>query len=1103
MAEEVYGSIGDQPVRFTNAASEVTLNKLLAMNAQMAKKMGIKTDYELKQIKKTEIELKKLAKATKDEYTLLTKSNNARKQEIDQIKEKQENDQKAAKSTESLTKNFNLLSRNLSGTIFALANISKSLSSMGNSISSATQILSHIPKFGGALSAALGAVAGAVEKTQKAFQQSASVGANFNGSFREMIDSASGAGLTFDQFSSIIQQSGANVALLGKGSEDGARQLARYVKQLRTINDGKLQGQLAALGFTAESITENFATYGASMAKIGRLQSMSTEELVYSTADYLKNLSAVSKLTGEDRKSLEKRQQDMMNDSQFRAMMLNQDKTTFNSVNLLLKGLPETTSKAVKEIAATGTAISDEAKALAIQNPELFQAAQRLHQSLQRRDIITEEEVSQMHRMAQERAKINTKDMHELSGFLGRLGDATQKQIAIDNMALAAQQTTLAAQKKAANETPPETEAAKILRTQQELAESSNNITKSLLSYTDKLLAVMDKFNMVVDEYIAPALEYFSTNLMALGGAILGVSVLAAGAELAASVAGGYLAGKVAAGTAGKVAGTAAGTAGTAAGTAGTAAGTAGKAAGTAGAASGMSSMLGTIAKFMFMGPGLKIMLAAGAIGAIWYLLKNDPGTRGMFQNEGERDLVQTRVDLETRIAEVLADKDNQFTQEQIDAAKALKEGNFKNSRGAITPQMIIRWQDALAKEIAKEGGGDSERIKKLKEALAPVQAALDTVYGATQPTAGVGGNMPAVQGSTTSGDLHSYDVDPAVMASLALQSTMHDVDGTFVESIETTQALLENVDKLTRETRNLTNETRNASSCELDYSSPQALFNSFAKLIIGGSPKVQPGTTTTAPMVQGTPVDPTMQGVIPTQGRVSSEYGMRPHPITGKQQFHQGIDIAAAAGTAVLAPEGGTARLKTEIDKATGKMKGYGKYIEIVNDQGEIIHRLAHLSEQMVKDGERVVAGQQIGKVGNTGDSTGPHLHWETLRGGRHYNPREFMANASAARQAGMAPTGTRPGEVTPRDSTGAVTPPATAAASAVSPVVGGGGTTPNQPGPGAPAAATSATTGANNQMETLNTNMGQLVALSTEAVRLMDQQLSAIKKLDPNLNG
>jgi murein DD-endopeptidase MepM/ murein hydrolase activator NlpD len=1097
MAEEVYGSIGDQPVRFTNAASEVTLNKLLAMNAQMAKKMGIKTDYELKQIKKTEIELKKLAKATKDEYTLLTKSNNARKQEIDQIKEKQENDQKAAKSTESLTKNFNLLSRNLSGTISAVINVSKSLSSMGNSISSATQILAHIPVIGGQLSAALGAVAGAVEKTQKAFQQSASVGANFNGSFREMIDSASGAGLTFDQFSSIIQQSGANVALLGKGSEDGARQLARYVKQLRTINDGKLQGQLAALGFTAESITENFATYGASMAKIGRLQSMSTEELVYSTADYLKNLSAVSKLTGEDRKSLEKRQQDMMNDSQFRAMMLNQDKTTFNSVNLLLKGLPETTSKAVKEIAATGTAMSDEAKALSIQNPELFQAAQRLHQSLQRRDIITEEEVSQMHRMSQDRAKINAKDMHELSGFLGRYGDATQRQIALDNMALAAQQTTLAAQKKAANETPPETEAAKILRTQQELAESSNNITKSLLSYTDKLLAVMNKFNKVVDEYIAPALEYFSTNLMALGGAILGVSVLAAGAELAASVAGGYLAGKVAAGTAGKAAGTAAGTAG--------------KAAGTAGAASGMSSMLGTIAKFMFMGPGLKIMLAAGAIGAIWYLLKNDPGTRGMFQNEGERDLVQTRVDLETRIAEVLADKDNQFTQEQIDAAKALEEGNFKNSRGAITPQMIIRWQDALAKEIAKEGGGDPERIKKLKEALAPVQAALDTVYGATQSTAGVGGTMPAVREATASvasiqaeqDEIYNSAVDPLVMATLALEGKMNDVDGTFVESIETTQALLDNVSKLTKETKNLTTETKNASSCDLDYSSPQALFNSFAKLIIGGSPKVQPGTTTTAPMVQGTPVDPTMQGVIPTQGRVSSEYGMRSHPMTGKQQFHQGIDIAAAEGTAVLAPEGGTVRLKTEIDKATGKMKGYGKYIEILNDQGEVIHRLAHLSEQIVKEGERVVAGQQIGKVGNTGDSTGPHLHWETLRSGKQYNPREFMANASAARQAGMAPAGTRPGEVTPRDSTGAVTPPATAAASAVSPVVGGGGTTPNQPGPGAPAAATSATTGANNQMETLNTNMGQLVALSTEAVRLMDQQLSAIKKLDPNLNG
>jgi murein DD-endopeptidase MepM/ murein hydrolase activator NlpD len=638
--------------------------------------------------------------------------------------------------------------------------------------------------------------------------------------------------------------------------------------------------------------------------------------------------------------------------------------------------------------------------------------------------------------MAQDRAKINAKDMHQLSGFLGIHGDMTQKQIALDAMALAAQQTTLDAVKKSADDTPPETDAARILRTQQSLAESSNEMTKSLLSYTSQLEKMMKGLNYVVQEYLAPTITHFSDNLAGLAATVLGVSIAGAALDAGASMAGGYLGGKMAGGA----------------------------------AAGGMAAMFKTVAAFMF-GPGMAIMAGLGLAGAIWYLIKNDPGTKGLFQNEGERDLAQTRVDLNTRIAEVLTDVDNQFTEEQINAAAALAQGKIDG----MTPHMITGIQDRLAKEYAKpEEEQNKKSIKKAEDKLAQVAEALDLVYGTTLPTAGFGGTTPSL---------------PAGKAWMDTEGGVAD-------------GLIEATEELTAATKANTKETKNASSFDLDYSSPQALFNSFAKLMIGGGPGNQPGTEMSS-RVLGTSAGPSGT-FMPTLGRISSEYGMRNHPVYGDRRMHKGIDIAAAEGTDVLAPEGGTVRLKTEIDKATGKMKGYGKYVEILNDQGEVIHRLAHLSEQLVKEGEKVVAGQQIGKVGNTGDSTGAHLHWETLKGGKQYDPRQFMANALDTTQAGStqpSPQSAKPPApvtVTPKEPQ-FVSPPAddgdgVSYKRPITPVSGSA----SPAGPGAPG-ATAATTISSlaDQLETLNSSVGQLVAYTEASLRLTEKHINATRSL------
>lgn len=112
----------------------------------------------------------------------------------------------------------------------------------------------------------------------------------------------------------------------------------------------------------------------------------------------------------------------------------------------------------------------------------------------------------------------------------------------------------------------------------------------------------------------------------------------------------------------------------------------------------------------------------------------------------------------------------------------------------------------------------------------------------------------------------------------------------------------------------------------------------------------------------------------------VSSYYGYRKNPNTGEQQLHRGIDIAVPTGTIVYATHDGTVTTATYDD-------GYGNYIVIEDEKG-FVTKYAHLDSIDVTVGQVVTKGTPIGKTGNTGSSTGSHLHLEVLHNGTYYNP-------------------------------------------------------------------------------------------------------------------
>lgn len=127
----------------------------------------------------------------------------------------------------------------------------------------------------------------------------------------------------------------------------------------------------------------------------------------------------------------------------------------------------------------------------------------------------------------------------------------------------------------------------------------------------------------------------------------------------------------------------------------------------------------------------------------------------------------------------------------------------------------------------------------------------------------------------------------------------------------------------------------------------------------------------------------------ITSSARMSSGFGYRIHPVTGKSKFHKGMDFAAPIGTPIYATGNGVVTF-------SGWGTGYGRYVEVDHGNGTVT-RYAHTSANYVNVGDTVYANQQIAAVGNTGRSTGAHLHYEVRQNGQAINPQTYLAMAPA----------------------------------------------------------------------------------------------------------
>lgn len=131
---------------------------------------------------------------------------------------------------------------------------------------------------------------------------------------------------------------------------------------------------------------------------------------------------------------------------------------------------------------------------------------------------------------------------------------------------------------------------------------------------------------------------------------------------------------------------------------------------------------------------------------------------------------------------------------------------------------------------------------------------------------------------------------------------------------------------------------------------------------------------------------------VLPTgrpveRGWLSSYYGMRSDPFTGRPEFHKGVDFAGKHGSDIVTVGGGMVTW-------AGKRYGYGNMVEVTHGNGYVT-RYGHLEQIKVEVGQAVKKGQVIATLGSTGRSTGPHVHFEVIENGKHVNPLKFIQAA------------------------------------------------------------------------------------------------------------
>lgn len=521
---DVYGDLGGQPIELNNAATEATLKQLLAAMTAMAKAQGKDKKFE----QELDKELQKLAKQAEEQGKLnadaIKKAKEKKKSDEDEEKRskkkkdieeadlkrsaaKKEADEKLKKAQENVADKFVAVGREVMNLALGTSKLVGVMAGVEDSVSKATAALGSIPIVGGLIAGILGPAADAAEKVYDSFKKVSAVGANFSGSFSSMINSASAAGLTMDQYTAIVAKNAQSLAAFGGSTQEGAKKLLEMGK---SIQNSGLSSELLKMGYSTEDVNNGMAQYVGMMSKSGKLNGMTNDQLAKSAGNYLKEMDGLAKLTGESREEKQKEREALMKDAQLRAAMQNMSVTEQDAVLNQIQMMPKQHQAAIKDMIATGNMTSDAAIKFAAMMPESAGKFMQMGRTLEAGGKITKEAMNSNYKsylgeadVAAKRnaglVKFNREFDNEYAGIVeaqGRQKDGTDK--------VAKEQEELAKQGKSSAEA--------MGKFKQDIAKQGNAFTDALqnafinsggMEAVKKAFAALSKFTM---DYVVPAM---------------------------------------------------------------------------------------------------------------------------------------------------------------------------------------------------------------------------------------------------------------------------------------------------------------------------------------------------------------------------------------------------------------------------------------------------------------------------------------------------------------------------------------------------------------------------------------------------------------------
>lgn len=401
---------------------------------------------------------------------------------------------------------FDSLAKATTGIIQQFANV-------GDSVENAAAIFKGVPVVGTMFTA----VAGAASKVTKSYNEVTQSGATFGGSIGSFSAAASKAGMTMDAYGALIARNGEAMLAFGSTTEGGAKRFGDVSKALRSAGS-----DLYALGYSTKDINEGLANYGKQLRLEGRQGKQTNAELAQGAKNYLKEMDALAKVTGESRKEQEAARERLVKDGQFAAASAGLNKDVADSMANMVNSMPTQNLKDfAKDVLASGSATTENSRKLAAAFPELYQQLQRQHQQTQSNIKISDQErnatlnnMKAEGKATMERNKAAYRSSEELASTSADV--AASQRLNID-----ATKDSIEEQKNAAAKTDGMNE--KMQKAQETLAAFSNSFQMALANsgLLDLLMKSFELAAGLVMTYVVPAFNIIAAIVTKVGGILI------------------------------------------------------------------------------------------------------------------------------------------------------------------------------------------------------------------------------------------------------------------------------------------------------------------------------------------------------------------------------------------------------------------------------------------------------------------------------------------------------------------------------------------------------------------------------------------------------